>query len=290
MATTLSFSTFLALFFALGGSMGIPMGLPPGPEDPVMARLAPEECLVYASWSGVAEIDGDANPTEKWLSQPKASQMLGKLRKAYRGYLLKQAQQTDDDVVKIANSLMVEVVDAASVQPAAFYLDKVEIINESTVKPRGAFVIKLGDREDVVVRLLDEFFKEFEKLKEQARHYAFEAVEIDGQRVLKISTGAQDVTMQVVVRNGYFIIGLGEGALDQVAKNMATEPPAWLKQIRQRLNVERISSVSYLDGKIMEKFERNLALSNVWPSEFKLTKGGQSIGWVSGVDGKGFLC
>ena len=289
MVTTLSFSSFFALFFVLGGSMGIPMGFPPGPEDPVMARLAPEECLLYASWSGVAEIDGDASPTEKWLSQPKASLMIGKLRKAYRGYLVKQSEKLDDNALKIANRLMIEVIDTASVQPAAFYLDDVEIINDSTVKPHGAFVIKLGDREDTVVGLLDEFFKEFELVKESAPHYAFEAVEIDGQRVLKISTGPDGAAMHVVVRDGYFILGLGEGALDQVAKNMATEPPAWLTQLRERLKVERISSVSYVDAKIFAKFKDNL-VNGVWPSKFDFAKGVESIGWVAGVDKKGYLC
>ena len=291
MATSLSFSAIFAFFLALGGSMGIPMGFPPGPEDPMMARLAPEDCLIYASWSGVAETDGDANPTEKWLSQPKSSKMLGKLRKAYRGYLLNQFEHVDEKVIKIANKLMIEVVDVASVQPTAFYLDDVEIVEGSTVKPHhGAFVIKLGDHEDTVVGLLDEFFREFELLKEPASHYAFEAEEVDGQRVLKISTGPNDVTMKVIVRDGYFIIGLGEGALDQVAKNMATEAPAWLTQLRQRLKVERISSVSYVNVKTFELFEHILAEDWVWPSsELRLSKGVQSIGWVTGVDKKGFL-
>lgn len=68
---------YLALIF-FGGSMGIPMGMPPGPEDPLMANVAPEECAFYASWSGVAKTDPKANPTEKWMSQPVTSKAIVK--------------------------------------------------------------------------------------------------------------------------------------------------------------------------------------------------------------------
>ena len=39
-------SPFLIMLL-LGGGAGLPAGLPPLPEDPVLARIAPAECLVY---------------------------------------------------------------------------------------------------------------------------------------------------------------------------------------------------------------------------------------------------
>ena len=43
---------FLAMLL-MGGGVGLPLGVPPLPEDPVLARIAPEECLAYTSWAGI---------------------------------------------------------------------------------------------------------------------------------------------------------------------------------------------------------------------------------------------
>ena len=37
-----------------GSGMGLPLGVPPLPEDPVLAQVAPEECLFYTSWAGTS--------------------------------------------------------------------------------------------------------------------------------------------------------------------------------------------------------------------------------------------
>ena len=41
-------------FLTLGSGMGVPLGIPPAPDDPVMARFAPEECVFYTTWSASA--------------------------------------------------------------------------------------------------------------------------------------------------------------------------------------------------------------------------------------------
>lgn len=44
----------LFLYLLMLGGWGLPLGIPPGPEDPVLAKVAPQECLVYLSWAGTA--------------------------------------------------------------------------------------------------------------------------------------------------------------------------------------------------------------------------------------------
>ena len=34
--------------------VGLPLGIPPGPDDSVIARVAPEQCLLYVNWLGTA--------------------------------------------------------------------------------------------------------------------------------------------------------------------------------------------------------------------------------------------
>ena len=48
----------MSVWMALGfGSMGLPLGLPPAEPDVLLARVAPEECVFYASWAAMAEPD-----------------------------------------------------------------------------------------------------------------------------------------------------------------------------------------------------------------------------------------
>ena len=36
----------LLILLGLGSGTGIPLGVPPGPEDPMLAQIAPENCLL----------------------------------------------------------------------------------------------------------------------------------------------------------------------------------------------------------------------------------------------------
>ena len=66
--------TILSLFgslFLAGGLAGIPLGVPPAEPDPAMARIAPEECIFYLTWSGMAEASPDSpNHTERLMAEP----------------------------------------------------------------------------------------------------------------------------------------------------------------------------------------------------------------------------
>ena len=77
----------VAMLVALsGGQIGLPLGLPPLAEDPVLANIAPEECLVYFSWSGVAEPDPKSkNQTEQLLAEPEVQQFVTGLGARTRG-------------------------------------------------------------------------------------------------------------------------------------------------------------------------------------------------------------
>ncbi len=62
---------YTTIFFMLSSSAGLPVGVPPAPEDPRMARVAPDDCLFYTTWSGTAKADSDqANHTERLFAEP----------------------------------------------------------------------------------------------------------------------------------------------------------------------------------------------------------------------------
>ena len=74
---------FLGVMLLLGGQVGLPLGMPPLPEDPVLSHVAPEECLLYFSWSGVAEPNAKSkNQTEQMLAEPEVKQFIETVGKA----------------------------------------------------------------------------------------------------------------------------------------------------------------------------------------------------------------
>ena len=58
----------LSLFFS--GGFGIPLGVPPEPIDPLLARVAPDECVFYTAWAEMADPDPESpNQTEQLPDQ-----------------------------------------------------------------------------------------------------------------------------------------------------------------------------------------------------------------------------
>ena len=84
---------WLGLLPLLGGAP-IPLGIPPLPEDPVLAQVAPAECLFYASWSGMAVPDAKSpNQTEQLLAEPEVREFCKAIDRTISGYLGQAAAQ-----------------------------------------------------------------------------------------------------------------------------------------------------------------------------------------------------
>ena len=64
-------SEFAFMWIFMLGGFGLPLGLPPEAEDPLMARIAPPQCLIYGTWAGMAQPNAmSANQTERLLAEP----------------------------------------------------------------------------------------------------------------------------------------------------------------------------------------------------------------------------
>ena len=71
----------LLLIVLMGSGLGVPLGVPPQAPDPMLANIAPAECLYYSSWVGVAKPDAaSANQTEQLLAEPEVKLFMEELQ------------------------------------------------------------------------------------------------------------------------------------------------------------------------------------------------------------------
>ena len=73
------------------GPKGLPFGVPPAPDDAVIARVAPPQCLFYVNWAGTASPSASSSSeTEKLLAEPEVQEFFRGMNKVIRAYLRKQ--------------------------------------------------------------------------------------------------------------------------------------------------------------------------------------------------------
>ena len=283
------FGFLLVILFAFGfGNMGIPMGMAPGPEDPMMSKIAPDDCVAYASWSGFVDVDAKANPTEAWMSQPKVRAAGNKFRKAIWDMLsAKVAKQ--DPIVIAGTELLIEVGRIGSVSPGAFYADQIEF---SKPQPdfNGGLLVSLGDDTAKVQRQFDDFAAMLPKFSDD-ENSTYRVKKIDGEKVIHVEAPQIDFEMNLKMHGKYFFIGFGEGSVAELKKNSKTDAPKWMVDLRETLKIDRVSSVSYLNSKPIMKQVKDSGLFDGLFQGGPLEKivDADSVGWVSGVDSKGFL-
>ena len=231
----------LLMLLGMGGGMGLPLGVPPQPEDPILARVAPEECLFYTSWSGTAEPDAQsANQTEQLLAEPEVQHLIAELERLVHSGLRKAAGEQShpeaaaaaDDAVRWGKRLLTS--------PTAMFLSKLEFTPEG-LDIRGGALVKLGGGALELKATL-------KKYQERFLAQAVETVEIgDGTwyRVQPPNPKALPITWGA--KGEYFAVGVGEGAIEGMLERAGTDPPQWLVKIGEQLPVPRVSTVSYLN-------------------------------------------
>ena len=72
----------LVFLLMLGGGLGLPLGVPPLPEDPALARIAPQECLAYFASAGMATANPKSpNHTEQLFAAPEIQRLVAELER-----------------------------------------------------------------------------------------------------------------------------------------------------------------------------------------------------------------
>ncbi len=234
------FHGLLMMLIGMIGGVGLPLGMPPLPEDPVAARVAPQECLFYMSSAGMASPDGKSgNQTEQLLAEPEVRQMAAQLRRAITAGLA-QAMKKQDVPEAVSAEKVVNLAMLPLTKPLAIYVSSFEM-QPGGPAVRGGVMVNLGDDAAKTEASLAEVLK-------QLLPMPTEPVEIGGQKWqrLRLLPGAPVVWS---IKDNRLWIGVGEGEIEAMLKRAQGEPPAWLTKLREELPVERVSTVTYVNLK-----------------------------------------
>jgi len=241
-------TSVMGLFVMLGlsGGGGLPLGVPPLPEDPVLAKVAPAECLFYTSWAGTAKPDPKStNQTEQLLAEPEVQQMVAELERRLRSSLGEAAKREGPE----AAALVDEAIGWAKTlltRPTAVFLTSVKPPAGPSQGPeiRGGMVVNVGEDGAKLKAALEKYQPALLRGPAKA-----EEVEIAGQKwhLLRLDPGAPPITWGV--KGNHLIIGIGEGEVEAILKRAGGSAPQWLTALRKQLPVERPSSVTYVNLK-----------------------------------------
>jgi hypothetical protein len=292
------------LYFA---GKGLPLGTPPGPEDPAIARMAPERCLFYMSWAGAAEPDPKSrNQTEQLLAEPEVRQLMRSLEPWARSALghgrasytavpraqspepkARSAEETVSADEQAAIDLGIDFLREFLTRPTAIFVEDVKFADG---KPAGSGGIVVSLRAGA------------EKLKAAAekvlkKEKTIQQVQIEGQTWFRSTTHRQGhvggQTWTIGFQGSYFIAATGEKELPAILARMKQkEPPAWLTAIAKQVPIQRRTVVTYINLKSL----RELLLAQTPGSEIRTVAANLGLDKVTslvqaaGLEGEGFVC
>lgn len=229
------------MVFASGGGLGsLPLAMPPGEPDPVMSHVAPEDCLVYLSWSGTDKASADSeNRTEQLLADPEVRHLIEGLEERLLQAIDDGAGQTERGRA-IAETLPV-LLKTIATRPTAFFAGRVTFDPRGLGTPVGLVVNVSGQEEDIETALAT--------LQEQLNPLAeSEIVELNDQqwRVWPTPIGAPPVVWAVL--DEYLVVAVGPGTPLRIMNRLEkAQTPEWLASVQKRLSVERQAMISHIN-------------------------------------------
>jgi hypothetical protein len=230
-------------FLTLGSGMGIPLGIPPAPDDPVMARFAPEECVFYTTWSASAAANpASRNQAEQMLAEPEVRQFVEHLEKWIRHSVSQPGGDAD------ASGLSDATFDAMLLvlrHQTTLFVSEVKI-KDKKVSAKGGMVVALGADTAVATRLFHQNVRAFFL---NLNVEALEVLQINGQNWYRVKPKGEFPTMIVGIKDSYLIVAVGDGSLDMILKRMQKPAPQWLVKARRIATFERPTGLTYINLK-----------------------------------------
>jgi len=223
--------------------------MPPTAEDPLLARIAPEECVFYSSWAGTAKADPQGtNHTERLLAEKEVRQMVVALQRAVALALTKTGPPDKNTKVLLQESA--KIAKTILTKPGAIFVGGVKLnLRKRKVDVDAGLIVNCGEDTAEVMKTV---FRIESALGDKVKE-----VEAGGVtwKEFPVPQGMPRIVWGF--RGRYLILGVGEDSATQIIKRASGKVPTWLTKLRTQLSVPRTSSVTYVN------VERILALAQV---------------------------
>ncbi len=261
----------VVLWGMMGG--GLPLGVPPAPEDPMMARVAPEQCLFYTTWSGMAAPDAaSTNQLEQLLAEPEIQHFFTALERQIMASIRKAVKKEEPAAVPLVDEIA-GWVKMLLTHPAAMFVSELKMSPRGP-EIRGGVLVHVGpDAAKLKTWLVSQQAALLRGMAEQ--------VEIQGKTWyrLRLDPDAPEITWGT--KGEYLVVGVGHGNAEKILARMETPSPEWLTRLRRRLPVERVSTVSYVNLKMLTSAEMGMPI----PAEVFQAFGLDNVSWLASVSG-----
>ncbi|QDU93890.1 DUF1559 family PulG-like putative transporter [Lignipirellula cremea] len=273
-ATGLASGFVALLMFVFSGS---PLGLPPEPEREILARIAPEECLFYLTWSGAMEANpASQNATELLAAEPAVQKSFAQLEQALNLAIGNGEPLPPDSMPAVVQRVGRHVLTHA----AAIYVRDVQLEQGPQIAAGAVFN-------------LDENAAEFSTRLQDAVTGLFgdavTEVQLQGKTFHTVQPGPGPPVTWGMIGN-YLLVAVGEGEMKNLLDCALSPVPAWLAKIRQETTLERRASIAWIDVEKALKIVDSLPEGTINPALINAS-GARSIRSyvsVSGLDATGF--
>jgi hypothetical protein len=203
----------LAMFYS---GIGLPLGVPPQPEDPLLMRVAPEDCLYYTTWAGMAKPDGTkGNQTEALLAEPEVRRFIGELDRRFTEGFEKLAADARNPGEKFMTELGPLWGRTLLTHSTAIFVSKLKASPDGPPDVEAGIVVNTGEDtpkiQASIVKLQDEFLKG--KVKE---------VEVVGTKCFRFQLEEDFPEITWGVKGKYLLVGIGKGSMEAIFDNVAS--------------------------------------------------------------------
>ena len=232
-------TSWLFLLLMLGsGGVGLPLGVPPLPEDVLLGKIAPEECLVYFSSAGMARADTkSSNHTERLFAEPEVRHLAAEVERLIRKGLRESTKGQKPEERELAENIP-GLVKVFLTRPFAVYIKDVKAVQEGPPRVRAGLVVSLGEDADQVRTAL--------KALAAALPTKDKEVTVDGTAFHQLTLhSGPEVTWGI--KDGYLFAASGDEEIDALLKRRQGSTPKWLSGLHKAMPVERVATVGMVN-------------------------------------------
>ncbi len=224
----------------LGSGFGPSLGVPPQDFDPMLAKLAPPQCVYYTSWAGMSEPDPTTgNNTERLLADPEVKSLIHQIQEC--------VQRVQSEVAESAGSSGRVIGQYLPLFQRVLFTHATAVFLENAspqpdgIGIRGAMVVNLGDE-------LPQVEEALKSLWQAVSPEALEQITIGKILCMRVRSQSPSWVFTIGIHKQYLIIAVGDAAFEGVLARATNAPPNWLNEAMAEAELPpRLSTFTYIN-------------------------------------------